>query len=171
MTSVVIMDVWKHFGFFMVILLAAMQSIPRSIVEAAWLDGARPLQVFLCVKVPMIAPVILFCVTYATITGLQMFETVRILTSGGPGDATISLVMYMYEQTFSAQDIGAGTSAALVLLIAIMIVTYIQIRLGRRVCPLMPTPSPALRSRTGSARNTKSSSMPRARSIGEICRS
>jgi multiple sugar transport system permease protein len=133
MTSVVIMDVWKHFGFFMVILLAAMQSIPRSIVEAAWLDGAGPLQVFFYVKVPMIAPVILFCVTYATITGLQMFETVRILTSGGPGDATISLVMYMYEQTFSAQDIGAGTSAALILLIAIMIVTYIQIRLGRRV--------------------------------------
>lgn len=133
MTSVVIMDVWKHFGFFMVILLAAMQSIPRSVVEAAWLDGAGPMQVFLRVKVPMIAPVILFCVTYATITGLQMFETVRILTSGGPGDATISLVMYMYEQTFSAQDIGAGTSAALVLLIAIMIVTYIQIRVGRRV--------------------------------------
>ena len=107
-------------------------------VEAAWLDGASPMQVFLRVKVPMIAPVILFCVTYATITGLQMFETVRILTSGGPGDATISLVMYMYEQTFSAQDIGAGTSAALVLLVAIMIVTYIQIRVGRKVSRLMP---------------------------------
>jgi multiple sugar transport system permease protein len=125
MTSVVIMDVWKHFGFFMVILLAALKAVPRSLEEAAWLDGASPVQVFFYVKVPIIAPVILFCVTYATITGLQMFETVRILTSGGPADATISLVMYMYEQTFSAQDIGAGTSAALVLLVAIAIVTAI----------------------------------------------
>ncbi len=133
MISVVIMDVWKHFGFFMIILLAALQSVPKSLVEAAEIDGAGPVQTFFYVKLPMIAPVILFCVTYATITGLQMFETVRILTSGGPADATISMVMYMYDQTFGAQDIGAGTSAALVLLIAIVIVTIIQIRLGRRV--------------------------------------
>ncbi len=132
MISVVIMDVWKHFGFFMIIQLAALQSVPRSLVEAAALDGAGPVQTFFYVKLPIIAPVILFCVTYATITGLQMFETVRILTQGGPADATISMVMYMYEQTFGAQDIGAGTAAAVVLLVAIALVTLIQIRLGRR---------------------------------------
>lgn len=132
MVSVVIMDVWKHFGFFMIILLAALQSISRDVIEAAEIDGAGPLAIFLRIKVPMIAPVILFCVTYATITGLQMFESVRILTSGGPGDATTSMVMYMYEQTFSAQDVGAGASAALVLLITIILVTIVQLRLSRR---------------------------------------
>jgi multiple sugar transport system permease protein len=133
MISVVIMDVWKHFGFFMIILLAALQSVPRSLIEAGELDGASAAQMFFFVKLPIIAPVILFCITYATITGLQMFETVRILTSGGPADATISMVMYMYDQTFGAQDIGAGTSAALVLLVAIVLVTIVQIRLGRRM--------------------------------------
>jgi ABC-type sugar transport system permease subunit len=80
----------------------------------------------------MIMPVIFFCLTYATITGLQMFESIRILTSGGPGDATISMVMYMYDETFSAQDVGTGSSAALILLITITIVTLVQFRIGRR---------------------------------------
>ncbi|WP_158625964.1 carbohydrate ABC transporter permease [Arsenicitalea aurantiaca] len=132
MISVVIMDVWKHFGFFMIILLAALQSIPREITEAAEMDGSGPLATFFFIKIPMIAPVILFCVTYATIGGLQMFESVRILTSGGPGDATTSMVMYMYEQAFSSQDIGAGSAAALVLLITIVIVTLVQLKLGTR---------------------------------------
>lgn len=132
MISVVIMDVWKHFGFFMIILLAALQSIPREITEAAELDGAGGLATFFHIKVPMVAPVILFCITYATIGGLQMFESVRILTAGGPGDATTSMVMYMYEQTFSANDIGVGSAAALILLITIIIVTLVQLRLGRR---------------------------------------
>ena len=131
MISVVIMDVWKHFGFFMIIQLAALQSIPRELLEAAELDGAGPILIFFSIKVPMIAPVTFFCLTYATITGLQMFESIRILTSGGPGDATISMVMYMYDETFSAQDVGTGSSAALVLLITIIIVTLIQFRIGR----------------------------------------
>ena len=131
MISVVIMDVWKHFGFFMIILLAALQSIPREVTEAAEIDGAGPLATFLYIKVPMIAPVILFCITYATIGGLQMFESVRILTAGGPGDATTSMVMYMYEQTFSASDVGVGSAAALVLLVTIVVVTLVQLRVGR----------------------------------------
>lgn len=132
MVSVVIMDVWKHFGFFMIILLAALQSIPRDVTEAASIDGAGPFATFIHIKVPMIAPVILFCITYATIGGLQMFESVRILTSGGPGDATTSMVMYMYEQTFSAQDVGVGSAAALILLVTIVLVTLLQLRIGRR---------------------------------------
>ena len=132
MVSVVIMDVWKHFGFFMIILLAALQSIPREVTEAASIDGAGPFATFIHIKVPMLAPVILFCVTYATIGGLQMFESVRILTAGGPGDATTSMVMYMYEQTFGAQDVGVGSAAALILLITIVLVTLLQLRIGRR---------------------------------------
>src|SRR5690606_2600527 len=100
--------------------------------EAAEMDGAGPLAIFFHIKVPMIAPVILFCITYATIGGLQMFESVRILTGGGPGDATTSMVMYMYDQTFAAQDVGVGSAAALILLVTIVLVTLIQLRIGRR---------------------------------------
>ncbi len=66
MLSVVIMDVWKHFGFFMIILLAALQSVPRTLIEAASLDGAGPTRIFRSVQIPVIMPIVLFCVSYAT---------------------------------------------------------------------------------------------------------
>jgi ABC-type sugar transport system permease subunit len=133
MLSIVVMDVWKHFGFFMMILLAALQSVPRGLIEAAQIDGAGPLRIFRSVQVPLILPVLLFCITYATITGLQVFESVRILTSGGPGDATNTMVMYMFEQTFGAQDVGTGSASALLLLVVILIVTAVQLRISRHL--------------------------------------
>lgn len=133
MVSIVILDVWKHVGFFMIIQLAALQGIPRSLVEAGELDGAGFWQIFRYIKLPYILPVVLFCVTYATITGLQVFDSIRILTQGGPGDATISLVMYMYEEAFGAQDIGVGSAAAFILLAAIAVTTLVQWRIGRRM--------------------------------------
>ncbi len=132
MVSIVIMDVWKHIGFFMIIMLAALQAIPRPLIEVARLDGAGFWQMLWNVKLPMIAPVVLFCATYATITGLQVFDSIRILTVGGPGDATMSMVLYMYEQTFGAQDVGAGSAAAFLLMTAIVITTIAQMRVGRR---------------------------------------
>ncbi len=132
MVSIVGMDVWKHVGFFMIIMLAALQSIPRPLIEVAKLDGAGFWRMFWSIKLPMIAPVVLFCVTYATITGLQVFDSIRILTLGGPGDATMSMVLYMYEQTFGAQDVGAGSAAAFLLMAGIVAVTLAQTRLGGR---------------------------------------
>jgi len=133
MISVVILDVWKHFGFFMIILLAALQGVPRSLIEAAQLDGAGTARVFWHIKLPTIAPVVLFCITYATIGGLQVFDSVRILTNGGPGDATRVMVLYMYEQTFGAQDIGSGSAVAFTLLITIIAVTAVQYGYGKRL--------------------------------------
>jgi ABC-type sugar transport system permease subunit len=133
MISIVVMDVWKHFGFFMIILLAALQAVPRSLIEAAQLDGASRPRIFWHVKLPTIAPVLLFCVTYATIGGLQVFESVRILTNGGPGDATRVMVLHMYELTFSAHDVGLGSATAFTLLIAIAIVTLLQFAYGQRL--------------------------------------
>ncbi|MBI1779393.1 MAG: sugar ABC transporter permease [Proteobacteria bacterium] len=133
MVSVVIMDVWKHFGFFMIILLAALQAVPRSLIEAAALDGAGGWRIFWHIKLPAVAPVLLFCITYATIGGLQVFDSVRIMTNGGPGDATRVVVLYMYEQTFGAQDLGTGSAAAFTLLVVIAAVTAVQFGIGRRL--------------------------------------
>jgi len=131
MVSVVIMDVWKHFGFFMIILLAALQGVPRAQLEAAALDGAGPWRMFLHIKLPTIGPVLLFCIAYATIGGLQVFDSVRILTNGGPGSATMVMVLYMYEQAFGAQNLGTGSAAATMLLLAIALVTAVQFSFGR----------------------------------------
>lgn len=132
MLSIVVIDVWKNVGFFVIILLAALQGVPRNLMEAARIDGASPFTALRRIKLPYIAPVILFCVTYATIGGLQVFDSIKIITDGGPGDSTRSVVMYMFSEAFSAGELGTGAASALTLLVVIAIVTAIQLTLGRR---------------------------------------
>ena len=132
MLSIAIMDVWKHVGFFMLILLAALQGVPRDILEAARIDGAKGRSVFFAIVLPHISPVLLFCVTYATIGGLQVFDSVRILTDGGPGDATRTVVLYMFAEAFGAGDLSAGAIAAVTLLAVIAVVVALQWYAGRR---------------------------------------
>jgi ABC-type sugar transport system permease subunit len=132
MLSIVIIDVWKNVGFFVIILLAALQGVPRNLMEAARIDGASPFTALRRIKLPYIAPVILFCVTYATIGGLQVFDSIKIITDGGPGDSTRSVVMYMFSEAFSAGELGTGAASALTLLVVIALVTAIQLTLGRR---------------------------------------
>ena len=110
MLSIVIIDVWKNVGFFIIILLAALQGVPRTLIEAARIDGASPIVTLWRIKLPYIAPVILFCITFATIGGLQVFDSIKIITDGGPGDATRSVVMYMYSEAFGAGDLGTGAA-------------------------------------------------------------
>lgn len=126
MLSVIIMDVWKNMGFFVIIFLAALQGVPRNLIEAAAIDGARSWAVLTRIKIPFIAPVIVFCVTYATIGGLQVFDSIKILTNGGPGDATRSVVMYMVGEAFELGDLGTGAASALILLITIGFVIACQ---------------------------------------------
>ena len=131
MFSIVIMDVWKNVGFFMIIILASLQSVPKSLMEAARIDGASSFTTVMRIKLPFIAPVLLFCVAYATIGGLQVYDSIKILTNGGPGDATRSVVMYMVNEAFSAGELGTGAAAALTLLVVISIVIALQLGLAR----------------------------------------
>jgi len=132
MLSIIIIDVWKNVGFFLIVFLAALQGVPRTLLEAARIDGASALTTLYRIKLPFIAPVILFCVTYATIGGLQVFDSIKIITNGGPGDATRSVVMYMYSEAFNAGELGTGAASALTLLIVIAIVVAIQLGIARR---------------------------------------
>jgi ABC-type sugar transport system permease subunit len=131
MFSVVIMDVWKNMGFFIIIFLAALQGVPRRLMEAASIDGAKGWTVLRRIKIPYIAPVILFCITYATIGGLQVFDSIKILTDGGPGDATRSVVMYMVSEAFNVGDLGTGAASAMILFLTIGIVVAVQFGLVR----------------------------------------
>ena len=131
MFSVVIMDVWKNMGFFFIIFLAALQGVPRRLMEAASIDGAKGWTVLRRIKIPYIAPVILFCITYATIGGLQVFDSIKILTDGGPGDATRSVVMYMVSEAFNVGDLGTGAASAMILFLTIGIVVAVQFGLVR----------------------------------------
>src|SRR3569623_307891 len=98
MPSIVFMDVWKNTGFFMVIFIAALQGVPKTITEAAIMDGTPPWRRFWRISLPWISPVVFFAVVYASIGALQVYESIWILTKGGPGDATRSMSIYIVEQ-------------------------------------------------------------------------
>lgn len=129
--SVVIVDVWKNVGFGMLIFLAALQDVPRDLIESAEVDGAGPFAVFRRVTIPMISPALFFNVTLTIVGAFQIFESIVVLTNGGPADASRSVVMYIYEQAFQNFRIGYGSAIAVTLFLIIMVVTIIQFRLRR----------------------------------------
>ena len=126
MTSIVIMDVWKNTGFFMVIFIAALQSVPRSIVEAAVMDGTPPWRHFFRITLPLISPVVFFAIVYASIGALQVFESVVILTDGGPGDSTRSLSILIVEVGFGNFQIGYAAAISVVMTLIILAITAVQ---------------------------------------------
>ena len=132
MTSIVIMDVWKNTGFFMIIFIAALQGVPKNIIEAAVMDGTPAWRQFFRITLPYISPVVFFCIVYASIGALQVFESIVILTEGGPGDATRSLSILIVEEGFGSFQIGYAAAISVVMTVLILIITAIQQVLSRR---------------------------------------
>jgi multiple sugar transport system permease protein len=132
MTSIIMMDVWKNTGFFMVIFIAALQGVPKAIIEAAVMDGTPAWRQFFRITLPWISPVVFFCIVYASIGALQVFESIIILTNGGPGDATRSLSILIVEEGFGSYQIGYAAAISIVLLGIILAITAVQQILSRR---------------------------------------
>lgn len=130
--AIVIADVWKNVGFYVLVFLGGMQAISRDYYEAAEVDGASGWQQFRKITLPLLSPTILFLLVISVIGALQIFEQPQILTNGGPGDATRTIVMYIYEQGFRFFDMGYAATIALSLFVIILILTIIQFRLSRR---------------------------------------
>jgi len=133
MTSIIIMDVWKNTGFFMVIFIAALQGVPANILEAAEMDGTPAWRRFFRITLPWISPVVFFCIVYASIGALQVFESIVILTQGGPGDATRSLSILIVEEGFGSYQIGYAAAISVVMTVIILIITAIQQVASRRL--------------------------------------
>lgn len=130
--AIVIADVWKNVGFYVLVFLGGMQAISRDFYEAAEVDGANGWQQFRKITLPLLTPTMLFLLVISVIGALQIFEQPQILTSGGPGDATRTIVMYIYEQGFRFFDMGYAATIALSLFVIILVLTLIQFRLSRR---------------------------------------
>jgi multiple sugar transport system permease protein len=130
--SVIIMDVWKNTGFAMLIFLAGLQNIPRDYYEAARIDGASARQLFFRITLPLLSPTIFFVLVIFMIGAIQVFDTIIVLTGGGPGDASRSVVMYIYEQAFQKFDLGYASSIAMTLFAIILFLTLLQFWFGRR---------------------------------------
>jgi multiple sugar transport system permease protein len=132
MPSVIIMDVWKNAGFAMLVFLAGLQNIPEVYYEAAALDGAGAWRKFRNITLPLLSPTMFLLFVIFSIGALQVFDSIIVLTMGGPGDATRSVVMYLREMAFESFRMGYASAVAMTLLVVIMCLTLIQFRLSRR---------------------------------------
>ncbi|WP_028550751.1 carbohydrate ABC transporter permease [Paenibacillus sp. UNC451MF] len=130
MISVIIVSVWHSIGYYTLIIVAALQSIPPSIYEAAELDNAKKFKVFYKITLPLISPQLFFILIIMTIGSFKVFDTVRIMTGGGPNNATSTLVYYIYG--FRTSNIGFSSATGVVLMAIIGVLTLIYFRLLSR---------------------------------------
>jgi multiple sugar transport system permease protein len=133
MPALIIMSVWKSFGFGMVIFLAGLQAIPQQLYEAATVDGASPWQRFRNVTLPLLSPSTFFVVVTSVIGSFQVFDQALVMTNGGPGSHTTTLVMYIYQTGFQNYDEGYAAAQSLVLFAFIALITASQFLLQRRL--------------------------------------
>ncbi|MEV7871057.1 sugar ABC transporter permease [Streptomyces sp. NPDC088124] len=132
--SVSVATAWYEFGFAFLVLLAALTQLDREVLEAAALDGASELRTAWSVIIPMLRPTLVFLVVTGTISGLQVFTQVQVLTRGGPAGATSTLVHELYRRAFgeALPDFGSASALALVLLALVVLITAVQFRVLRR---------------------------------------
>jgi multiple sugar transport system permease protein len=130
--SVILVYVWKNVGFTMLTTLAGLQNISEELYEAAKIDGAKAHTRLFRITIPLLSPVILFNVTITMINTLQEFDSIVALTNGGPGDASRTVVMYIYDKAFRSFDMGYASAIAVTLFAVISIVTLLQLWGSRR---------------------------------------
>ena len=129
MPAIILLAVWKNFGFNMVIFIAGLQSIPDRLYEAASLDGAGTRRQFQHVTLPMLAPTFAF-VTIITVIGyFQLFAEPYVMTQGGPEQSTLSVVLLMYQEGFRWWNMGYAAAVAFVLFAIILVLTLVSLRL------------------------------------------
>jgi multiple sugar transport system permease protein len=132
MISLAMMAIWKSVGYYAVILFAALQGVPKTLHEAAQLDGAGPWNRFINVTIPMIAPAILFVTVIAVIGSFQVFDQVFLIDrNGGPGTSTYVYNLHIYNNAFSYFRMGYASAMAYILFAILFVITYIQLRVGR----------------------------------------
>jgi len=129
--ALMVVAIWRHVGYDMVIFLAVLQAIPRDLLEAATVDGAGPWQRFRSVILPLLAPTTLFVLVISVIDSFQVFTTVDALTQGGPAGATTVLLYHLYEVAFVKFEMGRASAIAYVTFALVMALTALQLRLGR----------------------------------------
>ncbi|SMF96292.1 multiple sugar transport system permease protein [Methylomagnum ishizawai] len=131
MPAIILMAVWKNFGFNMIVFIAGLQSIPRRLYEAAMLDGAGPWRQFLHITVPMLAPTFLFVTVITLIGYCQLFAEPYVMTQGGPADSTLSVALLMFQEGFRWWNLGYAAAVAFVLFLIILLGTLGQVWLRR----------------------------------------
>jgi len=132
MPAIILLAVWKNFGYNMILFLAGLQNIPEQLYEAARIDGAGPWQQFRRITLPMLAPTFLFVAVITMIGYFQLFAEPYVMTRGGPVQSTVSIVYLMFEEGFKWWNMGTASAVAFVLFAIVLVATLIQFRLQKR---------------------------------------
>lgn len=132
MPSIIVMSLWRNLGYFMVIILAALQAVPKDVIEAATIDGAGAWNRFVHITLPLISPAVLFVTITWFLGAMQMFTQSYVMTNGGPVNATKTVVYIMYEQAFAALNLGKASAIA-VMLFAVVVILSLLLRLLSRI--------------------------------------
>lgn len=132
--SLILVSVWKQVGFYSLVILAGLQSIPQEIYEAANLDKTPLRRSFARITMPMLSPTLFFLTIIGTINSFQVFDTIAIMTQGGPVNSTNTLVYFTYQNGFQFFKIGYASAAGVVLLVIVALLTIVHFKfLERRV--------------------------------------
>ncbi len=124
-------NIWRHMGFTALLFYAGLQSIPKSLYEAATIDGANEWRMFRHITLPLLRPVTVFVLVTSIIGSFQIFDTVAVTTQGGPVNATRVIVWYIYENAFLFFKMGYATAMSVVLFLILIVVTLLQMRILR----------------------------------------
>jgi multiple sugar transport system permease protein len=131
MPSIAGVNVWRHAGYTALLIFAGLQTIPKEVYEAGSIDGASELRMFYKITVPLLRPVLVFVLVTTVIGSFQIFDTIAIMTKGGPVNATKVIYWYIYDHAFARFNMGYATAAAVVLFLILITITLIQMRFLR----------------------------------------
>jgi ABC-type sugar transport system permease subunit len=129
--AIVGFEIWRGYGFWVILFLAGLDAIPVEIHDAASVDGANAWQKFWGVTLPLLRPTILFLSVMGLIWNFQLFDAVYMLTGGGPANSSATVVWYVYRNAFHFEKLGYGATMGIFLLLVILALTLIQFRMGR----------------------------------------
>ncbi|MGP5291337.1 carbohydrate ABC transporter permease [Brachybacterium tyrofermentans] len=130
--AITIAYTWQRLGFVTVICYTAILDLPKDLYEAAALDGAHGWKLFRNLTLPLLSPITFFLSITGIISAAQAFDIISIMTSGGPGVSSSTLSWMVYEEAFQKFDIGSASAAATVLLAILLVITYLQVRVGEK---------------------------------------
>lgn len=125
--SVIIVTIWKGIGYYMMIYLAALMSVPKELYEACDIDGAGFFTKHLTVTIPHIMPTIALVTTISSISAMKIFAEIYVMTKGGPLNSTKTIVYYIYEKAFENLDLGYASAMAVILLVIVMAFSLVNI--------------------------------------------
>jgi raffinose/stachyose/melibiose transport system permease protein len=125
--SIVLASIWQAAGWYMLLFIAGLESIPRELYDAATIDGAGRYSQFFRITIPLLVSTLVVCLFLSTINALRIFDIVYSMTGGGPGRATETVILNIYDTTFNSFFYGYGTAKAMLLLVVIISISFLQI--------------------------------------------